>query len=629
MSIMKTLFAKAAYLLAFVTLFHTTSATSFAQTAPNLGTASTYGAFSGNGAIGNTGLTIVTGDIGTFVGSFTGFPPGQYTGAKHVADAASLVAKNDLTNAYNLMNDAIHAIMFDTALNSTMGNGQILTPRTYGRSDLTTLSGTLTFDAKGNSAAVFIIKIRAALNVSKNTTIVLLNGASAANIYWAVDGAVSILDNSIFKGTIAANGAIHLYGGSSLEGRALAVVGAVTLASNLVSIPGTAAPGNRLTVITPAPADSLKRGAQNYQITWGGTGIATIKTLEYSLDSGSSWLPIAAITGDVYSYGWTVPDTISTKALVRITDQNSLRGISGLFTIFSASIPGSITIIHPSAGESVPGGTQGYQITWSGSGIANTKSFDLSLDNGQTWKLIGTISADVLSYSWNVPDTATTVAVIRITDQNSVQAKSAAFTITSGNQNVGSINSLTLRGLDQQRNIANGASLGIDWTYTPDIGTTVELEYSLDGMANWNHIATQTVTDAPTATWTTIASGYVNPVFIRITSSNGKSAVTTAFSIGTEASVSTTTSLGGFMASNFPNPAISRSTLRVLLPSTADVSVTVIDTKGTVVLISASQHFEAGTRDIVLDVSTLAPGAYKYVVRAGLTTLTSKVIVVN
>jgi hypothetical protein len=120
----------AAYLLALVAILVITGGDTFAQTPPNLGTAASYGAFSGAGAIGNTGLTVVHGDIGTYVGSFTGFPPGQYTGAKHVADAAALAAKNDLILAYNSMNDAAHAIIFDTALNATMGNGQVLTPRT-------------------------------------------------------------------------------------------------------------------------------------------------------------------------------------------------------------------------------------------------------------------------------------------------------------------------------------------------------------------------------------------------------------------------------------------------------------------------------------------------------------------
>src|SRR4051812_29368089 len=87
-----------------------------AQTPPSLGTTATYGAFSGEGAIDNTGPTLLTGDIGTNAGAFTGFPPGQYTGARHVADPQALVAKNDLIVAYN---QAL-LIPCDTVLNVTM-----------------------------------------------------------------------------------------------------------------------------------------------------------------------------------------------------------------------------------------------------------------------------------------------------------------------------------------------------------------------------------------------------------------------------------------------------------------------------------------------------------------------------
>ncbi|MBL0321755.1 MAG: DUF3494 domain-containing protein [Ignavibacteria bacterium] len=224
---------RAAYLIACFVLFLTASTN--AQVAPELGTAKAYGAFSGAGAIESTGLTVVVGNIGTYVGAFTGFPPGIYTGELHIADAAALTAKDDLTTGYNLMNDATHAIIFDEALGATMGNGQTLYSKTYGRENLTTITGELTFDAEGDPDAIFVVKIRAALNVSAFTHIRLANGAKALNIYWAVDGAVSVLDSSVFVGTVIADGAIHFYGGSTLERHCRS--GAITLAGNSVSVP--------------------------------------------------------------------------------------------------------------------------------------------------------------------------------------------------------------------------------------------------------------------------------------------------------------------------------------------------------------------------------------------------------
>jgi hypothetical protein len=67
-------------------LFNCTS--SFAQV-PNLGVASSFALFTSAGAINNLGPTVITGDLGTDVGAFNGFPPGIVIGQTHIADATS------------------------------------------------------------------------------------------------------------------------------------------------------------------------------------------------------------------------------------------------------------------------------------------------------------------------------------------------------------------------------------------------------------------------------------------------------------------------------------------------------------------------------------------------------------
>lgn len=723
-----TLRKQVSYAAMCVAILLLTSVQAFAQTAPNLRTVATYGAFSGEGAIQSTGLTVIKGDIGTNMGAFTGFPPGIYTGAKHVADAASLAAKNDLILAYNSMNDATNAVIYDTILNATMGNGQVLTPRTYRRGDLTTISGNLTFDAQGNSNAIFIIKIGAALNAAENTQIILANGARAANIYWAVGGAVSILENSVFKGSILADGAIHLYVGTTLEGRALSVIGAVTFASNTVTVPGTAVvPINTLVVITPATGDTVRSGMQNYQIKWAGTGIAPVKTFEYSLDSGMTWNLIGGTSTTGYTYNWNVPDTVSRKALVRITDANNLRGVSGLFTIARAVAPNSLVVVRPALGDTIAGGTQNYQITWTGTGLTQQKTFELSLDSGLTWTMIGTVTNDSMTYAWNVPDTNSSRAIVRITDQNGVTGRSGVFSIvksapvpgsivikhpvageiiTGGYQNFliaftatnttlqktfeysldggvtwtmigtassddqfytwpsvpnvattqalvritdangitgtsglftitmvpqeGSIDGLFLTGLDANNNIGNNQLLGISWTYTPDIGTSVNVEYSLDYTATWVHIATVLVSESPNTTWMTPMTGYYNPVFVRVTSTKGMTRASSPFSIGnTISSVSNDAATNGYSVSTYPNPANNQTTISFVLPVQSNVALTIVDGNGRTVSTVLTQHFDAGTYTVPVSTSTLASGMYTYVLQAGNTRTVGQMSVVK
>jgi hypothetical protein len=121
------------------------------------------------------------------------------------------------------------------------GNKLVLTPHTYVLNGGTALSDTLFLNAEGNADGVFVIKIYGALTTSTFAAVSLINGTQAKNVYWIVNGAVSINDYSDFKGTIVANnGAIDLKTGAKLDGRAMTTVGALSTAAVTVNIPSGA-----------------------------------------------------------------------------------------------------------------------------------------------------------------------------------------------------------------------------------------------------------------------------------------------------------------------------------------------------------------------------------------------------
>ncbi len=97
------------------------------------------------------------------------------------------------------------------------------------------LSGNLTLDAQGNTSAVFIFQIGSTLTTGSGSHVVLANGATACNIFWQVGSSATLGTNSVFKGNILALTSITLTPGASLEGRALARNGAVTLDGNTIS----------------------------------------------------------------------------------------------------------------------------------------------------------------------------------------------------------------------------------------------------------------------------------------------------------------------------------------------------------------------------------------------------------
>jgi len=196
-----------------------------------LGSASNFAAFTAIGAFENIGASMITGNIGTHAGKFNGFPPGELTGEKHIADAQSFQAAIDVNKAYNSMSDISCGIF----IGNTMGNNQILTPNVYclGAAEI---KGDLILDGKGDANSLFFIKVEGALTAQSLSRIILINSASVSNVFWSINGTFVAEKNSIIKGTLLVHGAIRFLKGASLEGRALSCDGAISLFDNLVEI---------------------------------------------------------------------------------------------------------------------------------------------------------------------------------------------------------------------------------------------------------------------------------------------------------------------------------------------------------------------------------------------------------
>lgn len=184
-------------------------------------------------SVTNTGATNITGDLGLSPGtSVGGFPPGILNGTLRINDAIATQAKLDLTAAYN---DAAGRTSTDIVTLSGNIGGLTLTPGLYkSTSSLAISSGDLTFDAKGNADAVFIIQIASTLTTTSGRKVLLSGGASAANIFWQVGTSATLGTTSVFKGTIMAMQSITLNTGATLTGKALARNGGVTMAGNTI-----------------------------------------------------------------------------------------------------------------------------------------------------------------------------------------------------------------------------------------------------------------------------------------------------------------------------------------------------------------------------------------------------------
>jgi hypothetical protein len=181
------------------------------------------------------GTTTVNGNIGLAPGSsVTGFPPGNINGAIDISNTAANLAKAALTVAYN---DAKGRTLAPVSKIGNLG-GQTLAPGLYkSTSGMEITSGDLTLDAQGNENAVFIFQIATTLTTSAGRQVILIGNAKAANVFWQVGTSATLETTTAFKGTIMADQSITLNNGATIDGRALARIGAVTMNSNTITVP--------------------------------------------------------------------------------------------------------------------------------------------------------------------------------------------------------------------------------------------------------------------------------------------------------------------------------------------------------------------------------------------------------
>jgi hypothetical protein len=185
--------------------------------------------------ITNTGVTSLGGDLGVSPGTMImGFPPGIITGTRHLGDSIAVQAQADLTTAYN---EAAGRSVGSVLTTGDLG-GRVLKPGLYtSATSLELTSGDLTLDADGEVDAIFLFQMGSTLTTDPSRKVILIDSAQAANVFWQVGSSATIGTSSDFVGTILADTSITITSGATLNGRALAQSGSVTLNTNAIDRP--------------------------------------------------------------------------------------------------------------------------------------------------------------------------------------------------------------------------------------------------------------------------------------------------------------------------------------------------------------------------------------------------------
>ena len=201
-----------------------------AATAVPLATADSFSVLAGAG-ITNTGPTTVQGDIGTFpTTSISGLGTMTIGGTNHAGDAVTQQAKTDLVTAYNTAagEGPTNPIAADLG-------GRTLLPGVYNSASSMGLTGAVTLNAQGNPNSVFVFQVASALTTASGSQVALINGAQACNVFWQVGSSATLGTGSSFIGTIMALTSVTVTTGVTIDGRALARNGAVTLDTDTIT----------------------------------------------------------------------------------------------------------------------------------------------------------------------------------------------------------------------------------------------------------------------------------------------------------------------------------------------------------------------------------------------------------
>ena len=196
------------------------------QAAPiDLGTAADFAILGGTG-VTNTGTSFITGDVGSSpTSTIIGLTAAMVDGTLYLAaDPATTLAHTDLIAAYTAAANATGGVVGPADL-----GGANLTPGIYTYAAIAPwTSGALTLDALGDSSVQWIFQIGSALTTPATAAVVLINGASANNVFWQIGSTLTLGATNAFAGNILANTSINL-GGGTLDGRALAINGLVSI----------------------------------------------------------------------------------------------------------------------------------------------------------------------------------------------------------------------------------------------------------------------------------------------------------------------------------------------------------------------------------------------------------------
>ena len=247
-----------------------------------------------------TGGGIINGDVGLSPQGAQGIPAGQINGTIFNGGPIAAQALLDLNDAVIAASPA----QLPGGINAgaelgglTLAAGVYASPS--GAYDITSVDLTLA----GGPNDVWIFQMASTLTVGVGRKVILTGGAQARNVFWQVGSSATLDTSAVFKGTIMAYASITMNASSTLDGRALVQVGAVTFNGDGGSLP------------TPVPPRflNISRATNSTKVVISATPKFLVTLQSSPTLRHTNWTTIG--TNTLTTNIWTFTDTNATATV--------------------------------------------------------------------------------------------------------------------------------------------------------------------------------------------------------------------------------------------------------------------------------------------------------------------------
>jgi hypothetical protein len=292
--------------------------------------------------------------------------------------------------------------------------GHPLTPGLYYFTSSAALTGTLTLDAAGDPNAQWFFQIGSTLTTATNSVVTMINNGAAGNVFWQVGSSATIGTDTTFAGNIYAEASITVNAGASVDGRVIALTGAVTLSDNAIT----------LAPVSPSIIATQMASTINYAVIASSTitntgGTVVIGDLALSPGTSVTGFPPGTVSGsqDIANGAAAQAQLDAQATYTYIQDLSSSVGEYQYLTFNAGS---TLTLLQPgSPGNAVitlPSSTPGIQLgvnqcayviinrnaaTTPSITVANTNAVPITAPQGENLFVIAERLNDTNVYLWD------------------------------------------------------------------------------------------------------------------------------------------------------------------------------------------------------------------------------------